>query len=140
VMVSQFDLELEHIDVKTTFLHGELKEKIYMKQPNGYIQEGEEKKVCFLKKSLYGLKQSPRQWYKHFDSFMINDSFTHCEYDSCVYFKKCEDPTNLLLYLEDMLIVAKDKVHIKEIKYQLMKIFDMKDLVAAKKILGMEIS
>ena len=44
------------MDVKTTFLHGELEEKIYMKQPEGYIQEGKENKVCLLKKFLYGLK------------------------------------------------------------------------------------
>ena len=55
-IVAQFDLELEQIDVKTAFLHGELEEKIYIKQPEVYIQEGKENKVCLLKKSLYGLK------------------------------------------------------------------------------------
>ena len=70
---------------------------------------------------------------------MINAIFTHREYDSCVYFKQSEDPTYLLLYVDDMLIAAKDKVHIKDIKAQLKKEFDMKDLGAAKKILGMEI-
>ena len=59
-IVAQFDLELEQMDVKITFLHGELEEKIEMKQPEGYIQKDKEKKVCLLKKSLYGLKQSPR--------------------------------------------------------------------------------
>ena len=60
-IVAQFDLEFEQMDVKTVFLHGELEENIYMKQPEGYIQKGKENKVCLLKKSLYGLKQSPRQ-------------------------------------------------------------------------------
>ena len=55
-IVAQFDLELEHTDVKTVFLHDELEEKIYMKQPVGYIQKGKENKVCLLKKSLYRLK------------------------------------------------------------------------------------
>ena len=59
--VVQFDLELEQMDVKIAFLYGELEEKIYMKQAEGYIQEGKENKVCLLKKSLYGFKQSPRQ-------------------------------------------------------------------------------
>ena len=63
VIVVQFDLELEQTDVKTVFLHGELEEKIYMKQPKGYVQKGKENNVCFLNKSLYGLKQSLRQWY-----------------------------------------------------------------------------
>ena len=44
-IVAQFDLELEQMDVKIVFLHGELEEKIYMKQPKGYNQEGKENKV-----------------------------------------------------------------------------------------------
>jgi len=60
-MVAQFDLELEHMDVKTAFLHGELEERIYMKQPESYNQEGQETKMCLLNKSLYGLMQSPKQ-------------------------------------------------------------------------------
>jgi len=63
-MVAQFDLELEQIDVKTVFSHGELDERIYMKQREGYIKEGQETKTCLLNKSLYELKQSLRQWYK----------------------------------------------------------------------------
>jgi len=55
-IVVQFDLELEQIDVKITFLHGELEEEIYIKQPEGYNQKGKENNVCLLKKSLYGLK------------------------------------------------------------------------------------
>uniref|UniRef100_A0A2N9G262 CCHC-type domain-containing protein n=1 Tax=Fagus sylvatica TaxID=28930 RepID=A0A2N9G262_FAGSY len=60
------DLELEQLDVKTAFLHGNLEEEIFMVQPEGFKQPGTENLVCRLKKSLYGLKQSPRQWYKRF--------------------------------------------------------------------------
>ena len=56
-IVVQFNLELKQMDVKTAFLHGVPKEKIYMKQC--YIQEGKENKVCLLKKSIYEFKQSP---------------------------------------------------------------------------------
>ena len=100
------------MDVKKMFLHGKVEEKIYMKQPKGYIQEGKEKKVCLLKKFFYGLKQSPKQWYKQFDSFMIKIKYNRCEYDSCVYFKQSDDPTYLLLYVDDMLIAVKNKTHI----------------------------
>ena len=78
--IVQLDLELEQVDVITAFLLGELEEKIYMKQPEGYIQKV--KKIrCLLKKSLFRLKKSPRQWYKWFDSFMIKVRYNRCEYD-----------------------------------------------------------
>ena len=75
-IMAQGDLELEQLDVKTAFLYDELEERICMKQPEGFIQEGRENKVCLLKKSLYELKQSLRQWYKRFDSFMIKVNYT----------------------------------------------------------------
>ena len=60
-IVSSHDLEFEQLDVKTAFLNGELEEDIYMDQPEGFIVPGKEKFVCKLKRSLYGLKQSPHQ-------------------------------------------------------------------------------
>ena len=58
--VALFDLELEQLHVKTVFLHGELEEEIYMKQPEGFIVPGKKQCICRLKKSLYGLKQAHR--------------------------------------------------------------------------------
>jgi len=110
--VNQDDLELEQLDVKITFLHGELEERMYMKQPEGFVPESYENKVYFLKKSFYGLKQAPRQWYKRFDSFMINANYARCKYDSCVYFKHCNDDfTYLLLYVDYILSAARNKIH-----------------------------
>jgi len=96
--------------------------------------------MCLLKKSLYGLKQSPSQWCKLFDSFMIKVKYNRCEYDSYVYFKQDNDPTYLLLYVDDMLIAARNKIHVQKLKVQLKKEFDMKDLGEAKKILRMKIT
>ncbi|KAG8487854.1 hypothetical protein CXB51_018699 [Gossypium anomalum] len=109
--VVMHDLELEQLDVKTAFLHGELEEDIYMQQPEGFTVSEKEDYVCLLKKSLYGLKQSPRQWYKRFDSFMTSHDFKRSSFDSCVYFKKNSDGSfvYLLLYVDSMLIAAKDK-------------------------------
>ena len=87
-LVAQFDMELVQMDVKTTFLHGDLEEEIYITQPDGFKVAGKENWVCKLNKSLYGLKQSPRQWYKRFDQFMIGQNYTRSNFDHCVYFRK----------------------------------------------------
>jgi ATP-binding cassette subfamily B (MDR/TAP) protein 1 len=63
-IVAAENLHLEQLDVKTAFLHGELEEDIYMQQPEGFAIQGKENQVCKLKKSLYSLKQAPRQWYQ----------------------------------------------------------------------------
>ncbi|CAL8139429.1 unnamed protein product [Prunus armeniaca] len=140
-LVAQFDLELAQIDVKTAFLHGDLEKEIYMSQPEGFKVARKENWVCKLQKSLYGLKQSPRQWYKRFDRFMIGHKYIRSHYDHCVYFRKLQDGTfiYLLLYVDDMLIACKSKVEIERLKTQLSNEFEMKDLGEARKILGVEI-
>ena len=69
------DMHLEQMDVKTAFLYGELEEMIVMTQPEGYENPDKVDHVCHLKKSLYRLKQSPRQWYLRFDKFMAENNF-----------------------------------------------------------------
>ncbi|GKV10025.1 hypothetical protein SLEP1_g21450 [Rubroshorea leprosula] len=129
------------LDVKTAFLHGDLEEEIYMKQPEGFEVQGKKNLVCKLKKSLYGLKQAPRQWYCKFDSFMGEHKFTRTESDHCVYVKRYPDGDFLilLLYVDDMLIVGHDTKKIAALKIDLSKSFSMKDLGPAKQILGMKI-
>jgi hypothetical protein len=102
------DLHLEQLDVKTTFLHGDLEEEIYMQQPHGYEVKGKENLVCRLKKRLYGLKQSPRQWYLKFDRLMTEQVYSRCHSDHCVYFKRLENGSFiiLLLYVDDMLVAG----------------------------------
>ena len=110
-----------------------------MVQPKGFKKPGTKNLVCRLKKSLYGLKQSLRQWYKRFDSYMIQIGYTRCEYDCCVYVRilKGSSYIFLLLYVDDMLIAAKSMYEVERLKSLLYKEFEMKDLGAAKKILGM---
>jgi hypothetical protein len=112
-----------------------------MEQPKGFVQDHNKRFVFKLKKSLYGLRQSPMQWYKKFDSFMVNLNFTRNEYDHCVYFKKLESGMLiiLVLYVDDMLVARKSTVDINRLKAQLARAFDMKDLGAVKQIVGMEI-
>ncbi|KAJ0920711.1 putative phosphoglycerate kinase [Helianthus annuus] len=129
-LVASLDLELEQMDVKTAFLHGNLEEKIYMAQPKGYEIKGQEDKACLLKRSLYGLKQSPRQWYKRFDEYIVGSGFSRSPYDSCVYHREYDRGkfVYLLLYVDDMLITCESKSQIEETKQLLMREFEMKDL------------
>ena len=69
-IANQLDLEVHQMDVQTAFLNGELQEEIYMNQPEGFMQKGKENLVCKLNKSLYGLKQSSRCWFKTMDTFL----------------------------------------------------------------------
>jgi hypothetical protein len=101
---------------------------------------GKENFVCKLKKSLYDLKKPPRQWYKKFDSFMIANGFKRSLYDSCVYIKFVDGSPIYLLYVDDILIVAKSNIDIANLKVQLSSEFEMKDLGTAKKILDIEIT
>ena len=140
-MCVNLNLHLEQMDVKTAFLHGELEEELYMAQPKGFEEPGKEDYACLLKKSLYGLKQSPRQWYRRFDDFMLHCGFTRSKYDGCVYFKALNNSKRmyLLLYVDDMLIACEDMEEIHKLKNQLGGEFEMKDLGSAKRILGMDI-
>ncbi|KAH9801106.1 hypothetical protein KPL71_000900 [Citrus sinensis] len=140
-MCATFDLHLEQLDVKTVFLHGELKEEIYMLQPEGFAETGNENLVCRLNKSLYNLKQAPRCWYKRFDSFIMSLGYNRLSSDHCTYYKRFEDNDFiiLLLYVDDMLVAGPNKDRIQELKAQLAREFEMKDLGPANKILGMQI-
>lgn len=84
-IVACFDLELESMDVKTTFLHGNLEETIFMNKPEGFEYKSIKSLVCKLNKSLYGLKQSLRCWYMRFDDFITSISFSRSNFDPCVY-------------------------------------------------------
>ena len=74
-IVAHMDLELHQMDVKTAFLNGELEEEIYMEQPVNFVSKGQEQKVCKLKRSIYGLKQSSRQWYLRFHEAVMSYGF-----------------------------------------------------------------
>ncbi|KAK5771047.1 hypothetical protein PVK06_047221 [Gossypium arboreum] len=75
------------MDVKTTFLNGDLDEEINMEQPSGFVASSMEDKVCRLKKSLYAFKQAPKQWYEKFYKSILSFSFIVNGADPYVYSK-----------------------------------------------------
>ncbi|KAH9696934.1 hypothetical protein KPL71_023401 [Citrus sinensis] len=129
-LVAEYELDLDQLDVKMAFLHGELEEEIYMTQPYGFKVARKENHMCRLIKSLYGLKQSPRQQYKRFDQFIEWQKFIRSEHDHCVHFRRLQDGVfiYLLLYVDNILIASKNKAEIERLKKQLASEFEMKNL------------
>jgi hypothetical protein len=108
-LVAYYDLELHQIDVKTAFLNGDLDETDYMAQPKGFVMKGKEKLGCYLKKSIYGIKQASRQWYLKFGKTIKDFSFKENVEDNCVYAKfKNGKYIFLILYVDDILLASSD--------------------------------
>ena len=84
-VVAAKNLQLDQLDIKTAFLHGDLDKEIYMEQPQGFASLGQEHLFCRLRKSLYGLKQAPRQWYRKFDEFLQSIGFLRSDKDHSLY-------------------------------------------------------
>lgn len=134
-----FNLKLGQFDVKTAFLHGNLKEDIYMKQPEGF-NDGTNR-VCKLKKSLYGLKQAPRCWTDHFKNLILNLGFYQSTADPCFYiYRKENDLILLTIYVDDGLLAASKIELIDKILNDLSKEFTIKSIKDVKNFLGIEIS
>ncbi|PHT37062.1 putative plastid-lipid-associated protein 13, chloroplastic [Capsicum baccatum] len=139
-LAAVYGLEIHQMDVKIAFLNGELEEEIYMEQPEGFVVSGKENKVCQLIKSLYGLKQTPKQWHAKFDQTMLANGFKINECDKCVYIKDTPNHQVIVcLYVDDMLIISRDISDINATKRILESKFDMKDLGVADVILGIKI-
>nr|AAT77072.1 retrotransposon protein, putative, Ty1-copia sub-class [Oryza sativa Japonica Group] len=134
-------LLVHQMNVKTTFLNGELDEEIYMDQPDGFVVEGQEGKVCKLLKSLYGLKQSPKQWHEKFDKTLTSAGFAVNKADKCVYYRHGGGEGVLLcLYVDDILIFGTNLEVINEVKSFLSQNFDMKDLGVGDVILNIKLN
>ena len=140
-VVPRMDLELHQLDVKKTFLNGELKEDIFMLQPQGFEIKGHEDKVYKLKRSLYRLKQSSRQWYLKFHQAILEIGFEMSPLDHCVYIWKCYDELTILsLYVDDILLSGNNPDMMSKTKYFLSSSFKMKDMGLATYVIGIKIT
>ncbi|KAL2250171.1 UNVERIFIED_CONTAM: Retrovirus-related Pol polyprotein from transposon TNT 1-94 [Sesamum indicum] len=140
-LASVYNLPIHQMDVKTTFLYGELEEEIYMDQPEGFVAHGNEYKICKLLKSLYGLKQASKQWHERFDKTILAFGFTVNENDKCIYYKVKGDKMIILcLYVDDILLIGSCLDIITETKSFLKNKFEMKDMGEANVILGIKLT
>lgn len=132
-------MEIMTFDVKTAFLHGDLKEEIYMFQPDGF--DDGSGRICKLKKSIYGLKQAPKNWNTKFSSFLCSLSLNSTDDDPCVYYNK-EKSLILILHVDDGLIVGNNKQEMIHILKRLNEKFEIKYSESESKVvsyLGMRI-
>ena len=86
-IVAHFNLELHQMDVKTTFLNGDLVKGVYMSQPIVFKEVSKEHMVCKLQKSIYGLKQTSKHWYLKFDEVVTVNGIKEKIVDQCIYMK-----------------------------------------------------
>lgn len=106
-VAASYGWELHHLDVKTAFLHGDLREEVYITQPEGFEVKGKEEKVYRLRKALYGLKQAPRAWNIKLNHILQELGFTRCTKEPSLY--KKEDKEGLLIvcvYVDDLLVTS----------------------------------
>ncbi|RVW75477.1 Retrovirus-related Pol polyprotein from transposon TNT 1-94 [Vitis vinifera] len=139
-LVAHYYLEPHQMDVKTAFLNGNINETIYMVQPKNFESNDSKQLVCRLKRSIYGLKQASRQWYRKFDQVITSFGFKENTIDQCIYLKFSERKFIILvLYVDDILLASSDVGLLRETKIFLSNKFDMKDLGNASFVLGIQI-
>ena len=132
--------EIHHLDVKTAFLHGDLKEEVYVKQPEGFKVQGSEEKVYKLSKALYGLKQAPRAWNYKLNKILKELKFGRCSKEPSLYQRKRNEDTLIVaVYVDDLLVTGSDITMINEFKDEMAARFEMSDLGRLTYYLGIEV-
>lgn len=133
------NLKITQMDAVTAYLNGNMKETIYMDQPMFF--DDKTGRVCKLKKSIYGLKQSGKNWNDTLNSFLLDIGLSRCGADQCLYFSIVKEKTIIvLIWVDDFIIVTSDGADEKWLVDQLSKRFKMKYLGVASKILGMRVT
>jgi hypothetical protein len=144
-LAAKYQLEIQQIDVKTAFLYGDLDKEIYIKLPKGY--DDDNTLVYKLVKSIYGLKQAPKVWYKVINAFFKRQGFAKSTYDLAVYIQRDPPgsegaglpPLIVVIYVNDLVIIRPKIAQIKQLKKALKQTFDITDLREVKNLLRMQI-
>lgn len=137
----QNDFLIHQMDVKTAYLNANIDCEVYLEQPEGFAKTDENgnRLVCKLKKSLYGLKQSGRNWYNLLHDTLVEEKFEQFQTDHCVYKRVDENSTVLILFwVDDIIIFANDEVVLSSVKMSLCMKFKMQDLGKLSWFLGTE--
>ena len=141
ILGSKFGLESTPIICKkNAFLNGKLEEEVFICLPLGFEGIYGQDRVCKLKKSLYGLKQSPRAWFDRFGKTVKGQGYCQSQADHPLFYKRSLEGklTVLVVYVNDIIITGDDIEEIERLKKGLAQAFELKDLGPLKYFLGME--
>ena len=138
----QNDMLVHQMDVKTAYLNAPIDCEIFMEQPKGYEKAGKngERLVYKLRKSLYGLKQSGRNWNNMLHEYLLGENFTQSLADPCVYtrYSSKNECTIIIIWVDDLIISASNEILLQSVKNSLSAKFKMKDLGVLSWFLGTE--
>uniref|UniRef100_A0A2N9FVX0 Uncharacterized protein n=1 Tax=Fagus sylvatica TaxID=28930 RepID=A0A2N9FVX0_FAGSY len=139
-LAAQHQWFLRQLDISNAFLHGFLKEDVFMIQPPGFVHSDYPNHVCKLHKSLYGLKQAPRAWFERFTSHLLTIGFTASTADPSLFvFRQGSTLLYLLLYVDDIILTGNSTAAITSLITQLAVTFELKDLGPLRYFLGLQI-
>lgn len=138
-LVALQDLECDQVDITTAFLNGDLEnDEIYVQAPRGYEQYNNGKKLYWrLRKTLYGLKQSARYWFRTMEKKLKKIGFSRSSMDHGLFY---QNGVWILLYVDDLLIAARTQRQVNKVKLQIFETFDGKDLGPVSFFLGVKIT
>lgn len=138
-VAGQRNMLVKHADVKTAYLHGEMEEAVFMKQPLGYEAE-DTGAVCLLKKGLYGLRQSGCIWNKKIDGVLKQIGFLQSANDPCLYVRSNnEGNTYLVIYVDDIVIACHSEEEYDNIMRDMNKHFTVTSLGNIRHFLGIQV-
>ena len=132
-------LKIQQMDIKGAYLHGILKEKVYMQQPEGY--DDGTGRVCLLIKTLYGLKQSGREWNAELNKKLKEFGFTPLQSDPCAYVRRNGEHLEIItVWVDDLLLFATSNDLMNKMKKEIQSKWTTTDLGEPEKIIGIEIT
>ncbi|GKB12569.1 retrovirus-related pol polyprotein from transposon TNT 1-94 [Tanacetum coccineum] len=135
------NMTIYQMDVKTAFLNGELKEEVYVSQPEGFVNQENPSYVHKLKKSLYGLKQAPRAWYDMLSSFLISQQFSKGAVDPTLFTRHAGNDILLVqIYVDDIIFASTNTAMCDEFANQMTTKFKMSMMGKMSFFLGLQIS
>ena len=132
--------QVRQLDINNAFLNGDLKEEVYMRQPEGFTDSANSSLVCHLHKSLYGLKQAPRAWYDKLRDALVEFGFQSTKCDHSLFTRFIKGSTiYVLVYVDDILVVGSHPQDVKNLITRLNVKFSLKDMGEVDYFLGIQV-